>query len=97
VAVEQKQQEEEEVERQRVAEEMVAKLQDRWEALRVARHTAIHEFRAKTLSKEGLKARNAELEAEACAIDKEEREEVKRYGAEMGGDGGRGAGGGGFS
>jgi hypothetical protein len=50
----------------------------------VARGWAIAEFREKTLSKEGLKARNVELEVEAEAIDKEEKkpevedEEVER-------------------
>jgi hypothetical protein len=79
--VEQKRREEEEVERQRAADEKAKKLQERREVLRVARGRAIAEFREKTLSKEGLKAHNAELEVEAQAIDREENAGVN--GGEM--------------
>jgi hypothetical protein len=77
VAAEAKLRAEEECKRQRVADEKAAKLQERREALRLARAQAIGEFRAKTLSKEGLKSRNAEFEAEANAIDREERGELE--------------------
>jgi hypothetical protein len=83
VAEEAKRREEEEVEQQRVADEKASKLQERREALRLARAQAIGEFRSKTLSKEGLKARNADFEAEANAIEKVERGELEEKEVEV--------------
>jgi hypothetical protein len=75
VEEERRRREEEEVERQRVAEEKAKRLEERREGLRVARAMLTEEFRAKTLSKEALRERNAVLQAEAKAIEEEERED----------------------
>ena len=48
------------------------KIEDRKAALGAARNAALLEFRAKTLSKEDLQQRNAELAAEAKAIERDE-------------------------
>jgi hypothetical protein len=55
-----------------------ARIEDRRAALVVTRNSALAEFRAKSLSKEELKKRNAELEAEARDIERDEAgEEVE--------------------
>jgi hypothetical protein len=68
--------EEEEREREAAVEARVEGFRERRRALVEARRQALGEYRGKTLSKEGLHARNAELEAEAKAIDREERGEA---------------------
>jgi hypothetical protein len=86
-ATEAKQREEEEAERQWVTDGRAKHLEERREALRVARVTLAGEFRAKTLSKEDLRERNTVLQAEARAIEVEEWGDVKddEAGAEIGG------------
>jgi hypothetical protein len=62
-----------EEEAKRVAAEAKAERLEAWKvALGEARKSVLAEFRAKTLSKEDLLRRNAELAAEASAIEKEE-------------------------
>jgi hypothetical protein len=73
-AAEAKRLEDEERARRDAAAAKAAKLQGRKAALLAARSAALAGFRAKTLSKEDLQLRNAELAAEAKAIEREEVE-----------------------
>jgi hypothetical protein len=57
------------------AEAKAGRLEARKVALGEARKSVLAEFRAKTLSKEELLRRNAELAAEASAIEKEEADD----------------------
>lgn len=84
-AAEVKRRDEEEAKRQRMADEKATRLEERREGLRVARVTLAEEFRAKTVSKEALRERNAVLQAEAKAIEEEEREDetAKEVGVEI--------------
>ena len=85
VEVERRRREEEEEEQRRVADEKAKRLDERREALRAAQATLTEEFRAKVVSKETLRERNAALQAEARAIEEEEQEEetAKEVGAEV--------------
>jgi hypothetical protein len=65
--------EEEERVREAAVEARAEGFRERRRVLVEARREALGEYRAKTLSKEGLHAKNAQFEAEAKAIDREER------------------------
>jgi hypothetical protein len=69
-----KQEAEEEAKRV-AAEAKAARVEARKAALGEARKSVLADFRAKTLSKEDLLRRNAELAAEASAIEKEEADD----------------------
>jgi hypothetical protein len=69
-------QEEEERAREAAVEARAEGFRERRRVLVEARREALGEYRAKTLSKEGLQAKNAQFEAEAEAIDREERGET---------------------
>jgi hypothetical protein len=64
--------EEEERAKEAAAEVRAAGFRERRQALAEARRLVLGEYRAKTVSKEGLQAKNAEFEAEAEAIEREE-------------------------
>ena len=58
--------------RKAAAAAKAAQLEDRWAALVDTWNSVLAEFRVKTLSKEELKKQNAELEAEARDIERDE-------------------------
>jgi hypothetical protein len=76
--------EEEERVKKAAAEARVEGFRERRRALAEERRRVLGEYRGKTLSKEGLQARNAELEAEARAIDRDEGGELGNEEEEIG-------------
>ena len=68
-----RQEEEKEAERRRREEEKAGRLRGRREALVAARRAVLEDFRAKKVSKEELREKNARFTAEALEIEREEQ------------------------